>query len=123
MPMWTIQCNNRLPNIILSRFGKLLPPCFTYDTSSPNESNLQDHMFVLDQFQCRADASVIFGKPDSFVGVPVMIGNRFRQLNDRTVDLLLSGDTHTIEREVREVRKLFLALNYFLVVSYVQSTS
>ena len=45
------------------------------------------------------------------------IGNRFRQLNDRTVDLLLHGDTHTIEREVREVRKLFLASNYFLLVS------
>jgi len=27
---------------------------------------------------------------------------RFRLLNDRTVDLLLLGDTHTIEREVRE---------------------
>jgi len=29
---------------------------------------------------------------------------RFVQLNDRAVDLLLFGDTHTIEREVNEVR-------------------
>ena len=41
----------------------------------------------------------------------------FQQLNGRAVDLLLYGDTHTIEREVREVRELVLAFLYSLAVN------
>eukprot|EP00580_Thalassiosira_gravida_P000742 CAMPEP_0201599198 /NCGR_PEP_ID=MMETSP0492-20130828/752_1 /ASSEMBLY_ACC=CAM_ASM_000837 /TAXON_ID=420259 /ORGANISM="Thalassiosira gravida, Strain GMp14c1" /LENGTH=875 /DNA_ID=CAMNT_0048061747 /DNA_START=60 /DNA_END=2687 /DNA_ORIENTATION=- len=51
---------------------------------------------------CRAVAAVIFGDPARFVGVSVTPSTRFVQLNDRAVDLLLFGDTHTIEREVNE---------------------
>ena len=43
------------------------------------------------------------------MAVPVTAVTRFQQLNGRAVDLLLYGDTHTIERKVREVRELFLA--------------
>jgi len=51
---------------------------------------------------CRAVAAVLLGNPDKIKPVPLTWANRFHQLLDRSVDLLLLGDTHTIEREVRE---------------------
>ena len=60
--------------------------------------------------QCRAVAAVLLGNPDNFVRVPVPTGPRFQQLNDRIVDLLIRGDTHTIEREVKEVRNADVAV-------------
>jgi len=51
---------------------------------------------------CRAVAAVLFGDPDKYVGVPLTGANRFQQLHERFVDILLLGDTHTVEREVSE---------------------
>jgi len=51
---------------------------------------------------CRAIAAVLFGSPKKFEAVQVNSANRFQQLHGRSVDLLLSRDTHTVEREVRE---------------------
>jgi len=51
---------------------------------------------------CRSVAAVVLGNPDSFVGVPVTGVSRWRNLLDRKVDLLVYGDTHTFEREIRE---------------------
>mmetsp|Transcript_12157 Transcript_12157/g.26228 ORF Transcript_12157/g.26228 Transcript_12157/m.26228 type:complete len:366 (-) Transcript_12157:119-1216(-) len=51
---------------------------------------------------CRAVAAVVVGNPDSFKGVLVTNSNRWQLLHDKTIDLLVAGDTHTIEREVRE---------------------
>ena len=39
--------------------------------------------------------------------------SRFQQLNGRAVDLLLYGDTHTIEREVHEVRSTPFRITVF----------
>lgn len=51
---------------------------------------------------CRAVAAVLFGNPEKIKPVPASIENRFQLLNDRNVDLLLTGDTHTLKREVVE---------------------
>jgi len=51
---------------------------------------------------CRAVAAVLFGDPDKNEGVSVRTDNRFQQLHNRDVDVLLGRATHTIEREVRE---------------------
>eukprot|EP00579_Thalassiosira_antarctica_P013409 CAMPEP_0201945108 /NCGR_PEP_ID=MMETSP0903-20130614/53734_1 /ASSEMBLY_ACC=CAM_ASM_000552 /TAXON_ID=420261 /ORGANISM="Thalassiosira antarctica, Strain CCMP982" /LENGTH=869 /DNA_ID=CAMNT_0048488167 /DNA_START=93 /DNA_END=2702 /DNA_ORIENTATION=+ len=51
---------------------------------------------------CRSVAAVVVGNPDSFEGIHVTSTNRWQHLLDRTVDLVVLGDTHTIEREVRE---------------------
>ena len=47
---------------------------------------------------------MIFGSPESIETVATTIGSRFRKLNDREVDVLVRMDTHTIAREVQEVR-------------------
>ncbi|KAL7553938.1 hypothetical protein ACHAWF_018683 [Thalassiosira exigua] len=59
-----------------------------------------DEGFLRDM--CRAVAAVVFGDPDKVVLIPVTSATRFIQLNDGEVDLLVKGDTHTVEREVRE---------------------
>ncbi|KAL7544861.1 hypothetical protein ACHAWF_008230 [Thalassiosira exigua] len=51
---------------------------------------------------CRSIAAVVLGNPDSFLGVEVTGPNRWKMLRDGTVDLLIYGDTHTLERETRE---------------------
>jgi len=52
---------------------------------------------------CRAIAAVLFGNPENFEPIPVTSTSRFQQLAyDRSVDLLIFSDTHTVEREVRE---------------------
>mmetsp|Transcript_19829 Transcript_19829/g.43151 ORF Transcript_19829/g.43151 Transcript_19829/m.43151 type:complete len:1013 (+) Transcript_19829:140-3178(+) len=51
---------------------------------------------------CRSVAAVVVGTPDGFEGVPTTYSNRWQRLHDKTVDLVILGDTHTIEREVRE---------------------
>ena len=48
-------------------------------------------------------ASVVLGDPDKIKRVFVTKEDRFSQLLDRQVDLLLLGDMHTLEREVQEV--------------------
>jgi len=55
-------------------------------------------------YQCRSVAAVVVGNPDGFEGVPTTFTNRWRRLHGRTVDLVILGDTHNIEREVKEVR-------------------
>jgi general L-amino acid transport system substrate-binding protein len=50
---------------------------------------------------CRAVASVVVGDTNSYEIVPITLGNRWSILNNRTADLLVGADTHTIEREVR----------------------
>ena len=57
-----------------------------------------------DHCQCRSVAAVLVGNPDSFEGVPLTFANRWQHLLDQTVDLVVLGDTHTVGREVREVR-------------------
>ncbi|KAL7532749.1 hypothetical protein ACHAXR_006489, partial [Thalassiosira sp. AJA248-18] len=51
---------------------------------------------------CRAVAAVVVGNPEKVQGVPVTGTNRWQLLHDGTVDILVYGDTHTIEREVKE---------------------
>jgi len=51
---------------------------------------------------CRSVAAVVVGNPDSFESVPTTTSNRWKHLLDRTVDLVILGDTYTIEREIRE---------------------
>ncbi|KAL9179839.1 hypothetical protein ACHAXT_007809 [Thalassiosira profunda] len=51
---------------------------------------------------CRAVASVLLGDPNLIEEVPVSGANRFESLYNRSIDLSLYGDTHTVEREVRE---------------------
>ena len=46
----------------------------------------------------------MIGKPESFVGVPLSWANRWQHIVDRAVDVVILGDTHTVEREVAEVR-------------------
>jgi general L-amino acid transport system substrate-binding protein len=50
---------------------------------------------------CRAVASVVVGDSNSYEIVPITLGDRFDQLNNRNADFLVGADTHTIEREVR----------------------
>lgn len=51
---------------------------------------------------CRFVASVLFGNSSKFDSVSVTLGNRFQVLQSRKADLLLSGDTHLVEREIKE---------------------
>lgn len=53
--------------------------------------------------QCRSIAAVLLGNPDDFTAVAVTGSTRFQQLHGMDIDVLLFGDTHTVEREVREV--------------------
>ncbi len=49
---------------------------------------------------CRAVASVVIGDVDSYEIIPTTLGTRWEILNNRGADLLIGGDTYTIEREV-----------------------
>ncbi|KAL7551324.1 hypothetical protein ACHAWF_014510 [Thalassiosira exigua] len=61
------------------------------------------HMREISYDLCRVVAAVLFGIPDNhFVGVPVTANDRFEMLQGRDIDLLMHGDTHTIEREIHE---------------------
>jgi len=51
---------------------------------------------------CRSIAAVVLGDPDKVEEVIVTGSDRFEKLHGGDVDLLLYGDTYTIEREVRE---------------------
>ncbi|KAL7536958.1 hypothetical protein ACHAWF_005611 [Thalassiosira exigua] len=51
---------------------------------------------------CRAVAAVVIGHSKAYEPVPVTAIDRFEQLRDRSIDLLLHGDTHTLSREVSE---------------------
>ena len=51
---------------------------------------------------CHAIASVIFGKTDNAQFVEVTASTRFQILQGRSADLLLSRDSHSIERETKE---------------------
>mmetsp|Transcript_29328 Transcript_29328/g.61828 ORF Transcript_29328/g.61828 Transcript_29328/m.61828 type:complete len:804 (+) Transcript_29328:229-2640(+) len=53
---------------------------------------------------CRALASVIFGDPERVKLILVTSENDFVQLQNRIVDALVSGDMHTIRREVNEMK-------------------
>ena len=65
--------------------------------------------------QCRSVAAVVLGDPKKIELVPTNVANRFQMLHDRSIDLQCDSVTHTIEREVREVRGLFAMLNVFLL--------
>lgn len=54
---------------------------------------------------CRSVAAVLLGNPESFEEVEVTGNNRWQMLHQRKIDILAYGDTHTIEREVKEVRE------------------
>lgn len=54
--------------------------------------------------QCKAIAAVVLNNPESFVLTYVTTKNRFQMLRDRQVDVLVGGETFTVEREVFEVR-------------------
>jgi len=45
---------------------------------------------------------VVLGDANKYEGVPLTFASRWKSLNNQVVDLLLLGDTHTIEREVKE---------------------
>jgi len=46
---------------------------------------------------------VILGDPNRYEPVNTPYQSRFQRLNEKQLDLLLEGDAHTIQREVREV--------------------
>ncbi|KAL9183086.1 hypothetical protein ACHAXT_004873 [Thalassiosira profunda] len=51
---------------------------------------------------CRAVAAVVLGSPEKIVKVATDSKTRWTSLLDRLTDLSVFGDTHTIEREIRE---------------------
>ena len=51
---------------------------------------------------CHAISAVLLNDPEKIEKVRVTGANRFEMLQGRSVDLLLSRDTHTLEREVLE---------------------
>eukprot|EP00804_Cyclotella_cryptica_P018126 CCRYP_005904-RA/>CCRYP_005904-RA protein AED:0.17 eAED:0.17 QI:0/0/0/1/0.66/0.5/4/0/468 len=51
---------------------------------------------------CQAVAAVALNNPNKVEVINVNAETRFVKLNDRTADLLVSGDTYTIEREFNE---------------------
>ena len=56
---------------------------------------------------CRAVAAVVLGSPEKIVKVATDSKTRWTSLLDRLTDLSVFGDTHTIEREIREVSNQF----------------
>ena len=66
--------------------------------------------------QCRAIAAVVLGNADKIHAVSTTWSTRYDELNHRYADLLIMGDTHTIEREVSEVSflKCFLLIKRYL---------
>lgn len=58
--------------------------------------------YILDH-QCRGLAAVLFGNPNSTKSIPLAPTARFQQLQGRTVDLLIGGETHNVAREVSEL--------------------
>jgi hypothetical protein len=63
-------------------------------------------------YQCRAVAAVVLGNPDSFKSVdPDDYGGRFIPLKGRKYDLQIMGDTHSVQREIKEVTHSFLRKN------------
>jgi hypothetical protein len=60
--------------------------------------------FCRTYFQCKAISAVALNNPEGFVLVNITTDNRYKMLRDRQVDVLVGGETHTIEREVMEVR-------------------
>lgn len=57
--------------------------------------------------QCRAVAAALFGtsEGDVLTIVPVQATDRFAMLNEGQVDVLAASVTHTMERDVFEVRE------------------
>lgn len=53
--------------------------------------------------QCQSVAGVVLGDQKKIEYVQVTKENRFAQLNDRKIDLLVNFDSHTLKREVSEV--------------------
>lgn len=52
---------------------------------------------------CRAVASVVLGDPESFAPIPVTAEDRFIKLRDKKIDVLIWGDSYTLEREISEI--------------------
>ena len=67
--------------------------------------------------KCRAVAAVVLGDPTKFEIFEATYSTRFDKLNNREVDLLMAGVSHTIEREVREVSKKQLICFLLIVFS------
>ena len=65
------------------------------------ESTLEHKESVLIDL-CHAISAVLFNNTDKIEKIGVTGANRFEMLQGRSVDLLLSRDTHTLEREVLE---------------------
>ena len=65
------------------------------------ESTLERKESVLIDL-CRAISAVLFNDPEKIEKLGVTGANRFEMLQGRSVDLLLSRTTHTLEREVLE---------------------
>ena len=49
---------------------------------------------------------MVLGDTDKIEVLETTKDDRFKQLYDRNIDVLIAFDTHTIEREVHEVREL-----------------
>jgi len=59
--------------------------------------------------QCRAVAAAVFGTSAfTLTIVPVDTTERFEALSDGTVDLLAASVSHTMERDLYEVRVFFV---------------
>jgi hypothetical protein len=71
----------------------------TYALFWPKTFVINDSMSI----KCQAVAAVVLNNPNGFEKINVTTETRFDMLNNRAVDLLAAGDTHTIEREVLEV--------------------
>ena len=59
--------------------------------------------------KCRAIASVVLNDPNKIERVLVDATDRFIRLNKGDIDVLLRGDTYTLQREAREVSHSFFA--------------
>ena len=70
---------------------------------------------------CRRLAAAIFGDPSRIQLVPIDDNDRYGRLSNREVDVMLAGDSFTVEKLVREVSELrqVLTLHVFLLAGWL----
>mmetsp|Transcript_33585 Transcript_33585/g.81202 ORF Transcript_33585/g.81202 Transcript_33585/m.81202 type:complete len:838 (+) Transcript_33585:85-2598(+) len=74
--------------------------CGVEDTSQDQEGGVNLGRFNIDS--CRAISASVFGNPDKINLVIVGTYDRYERLVGREVDVLLAGDSYTVETAIRE---------------------
>ena len=87
--------------------------CGIEDTSQEGGVNLGQ--FNIDS--CRAISASVFGNPDKINLVIVGADDRYERLVGREVDVLLAGDSFTVEKSIREVRRRVYM--YYMLLVYL----